>query len=159
MAGALNISPNASDSEVASLGVVAGLFPATWTVVLQQPQGARGGGGGDTGDLRIYRGGSVRGVYQGGDEDGAYLAEEVGAHFTIDVYTPNGKTSSEKVAEFIRRKLSTQTSFGVCVDLVNITAAKRQTYINTAKKGINEKTQALVFHVDGQNEQLIGTLR
>jgi hypothetical protein len=159
MAGALNISPNASDSEVASLGVVAGLLPATWTVVLQEPQGGRGGGAGNTGDLAIYRGGSVHGVYQGGDDDGAYLVREVGAHFTVDVYTPDGKTSSEKAAEFVRRKLSTQSPSGVCVDLVNISAAKRQTYINTAKKGINVRTQALVFHVDGHNEELIGTFR
>jgi hypothetical protein len=155
MAGELDLSPKASDSERVSLHVVAALLPAKWTVVLREPSGGRGGSGGDTGDLEIFKGGSVAGVYQGGDTKDM-LVEDVGSPFGIDVYTPEKSTSSEGVAKMVRSKLSSQTPRGVCVDLVNIPAVKRQTYITTASKEAKPKEQSIIFHVDGEDVFLYG---
>lgn len=157
MAGTLDLKPDATDTERHALVVVAGLLPPKWTVVLTDPSGARGASGGSTGDLAIYRGGSVRGVY-GGDPEGNSLKEDVGAPFYLDAYTPERTSGPREIAVAVRNKLSSQTPPGVCVDLVNIQATKHETVINTCKKEINPRTQVLIFHTSGQNVHVEGTL-
>lgn len=157
MAGILDLKPDATDTERDALAVVAGLLPATWTVVLTEPSGSRGASGGSTGDLAIYRGGSVKGVYVG-DPEGNILVEEVGAPFYLDAYTPERTSGPKEIAVAVRNKLSSQTPPGVCVDLVNIQASKHETVISTCKKEINPRAQVLIFHTSRRDIHVEGTL-
>jgi hypothetical protein len=149
MAGTLITAAHPAPGEQEALAVVAGLFPATWTVVLRDPQGGRGGGGGSTSDLIVYQGGSEGGVHDPGED----LDEHTVAH-AIEVYTPERNTAAATAFDRVRKKLGSQAGV-VCVDLRNV-SNRRATFENHFDNNLAVNDTVILF--DGAWHRVFGQL-
>lgn len=152
MAGTFNVAKSPSESEKKSLAVVATYYPRKWTVVLRDPSGGRGGSGGDTADLTVYQGGSTDNRFNGDPDE--LLNETINA--TVDVFTPE-QPDPETVAKYVTRKLSSQAN-GVCVDLVNIPAVRRDAIKARLKRVAEETLKFVIVHADGRDATLYGNV-
>ena len=146
MAETLITATRPTKSALAALAVVAGLFEAAaCTVVLRDPHSAPGTPG-STSELVVYQG-------DGRDLTGRDLTDCAVA-LTIDVYTPEGRTTPAAAFETVRGRLGGEADV-VCVDLRDV-AAKRRAFESHFDSRLEADEVVILF--DGRWRKVLGKL-